>query len=172
VVYCGPDDEKANSRLTTNVVAFILESTIIFYFLVISYFSLVHKLKRQFFVLKNKIGLFSFLFLFMFSFGDHVLSFPNLGRLASKWSGKKLCFNWWGYHITSANLFNLNCFWGWAVGYSQPAPHNWCLEKLTSGFGGHLIHINSASSKAKQEGTLHVQEASRDALHLLLGVTW
>jgi hypothetical protein len=92
------------------VVAFILESTIIFYFLVISYFSLVHKLKRQFFVLKNKIGLFSFLFLFMFSFGDHVLSFPNLGRLASKWSGKKLCFNWWGYHITSANLFNLNFF--------------------------------------------------------------
>ncbi len=46
----------------------------------------------------------------MFSFGDHVLSFPNLGGLGSKWSGKKLCFNWWGYHITSANLFNLKLF--------------------------------------------------------------
>ncbi len=138
MVHCGPDDEKANSRLTTNVVAFGVHYFIFCF--VISYFSLVHKLKRQFLCfIFYFFSPFSFLFLFMFSFGDHVLSFPNLGRLGSKWSGKKLCFNWWGYHITSANLFNLK-FGGWGI--ANPAPHNWCLEKLTSGFGGHLIHIN------------------------------
>jgi len=68
----------------------------------------------------------------------------------------------------------LNLGWGWVGGggcIPNTPPHNWCLEKLTSGFGGHLIHINSASSKAKQE-VPYTYKRPQEALHLLLGVTW